>query len=377
MSKPKKITTNDIAREAGVSQSTVSMILNEMKRSSFSEETVGRVLETAERMGYRGKRKTAQRRAQRASDTIAVFCPVLSNPYYATVVQAIELAASRQGFRTVVCTTYRDMDTELRHLAAIEDSDAAGIVFTSIPLHIQRVEKINKKIPVVVIGDRDDLINVDTVEVNSYRSGIALAEYLMELGHRRVAFLSSSLNNQNTIRIKRMEGLRDALAKAGPESSLVVKSVDITTIEDNADFDIERKIGWRLAMECMEQETETAVVAVNDMVAYGALDALREKGFRVPEDYSVCGFDNVFPSRLSGIQLTSIDNHMVQKGENAVKMLIKRIKEMEGQVEHQNQDIINRIEYQPHLIIRETTGPAAENIENQLKMLQDTGGKPT
>lgn len=359
MNKRRKITTTDIAREAGVSQSTVSMILNEMKRASFSEETVSRVLETAERMGYKGGRKAIRSRARKRANSIVVFCPVLSNPYYSTVVQAIELAALEQGFRTIICTTYRDMELELAHLTAVEDSDAAGIIFTCIPLHIQKVENLNKKIPVVVIGDRDDLINVNTVEVNSYRAGIALAEYLMELGHRRIAFLSSSLNNQNNIRIKRMEGLRDALARSAADSSFVVKSVDITTIADNADFDIERKIGRKLAMECIGQESVTAMVAVNDMVAYGVLDAVRESGLRVPEDYSVCGFDNIFPSGLSGIRLTSIDNHMVQKGENAVKMLTKRMKELEGQAEYQSQEIISRVEYQPHLVIRETTGPAS------------------
>jgi len=351
--KKKKPSSMDVAKAAGVSQSTVSMILNGKRLPSFTDDTIRRVIEAANALGYHGVR--SGKTSQPTGDTILIFCPVLSNPYYSFVAQAVEQAAYAEGFRTEICTTYRNVDIELRHLAGIDTGRVAGIVFSNIPLHIQKVEEINRRIPVVVIGDRTDPIDVDTVEINSYRSGIAVAEYLMGLGHQTIAFVSTTLNDQNRLRLKRLEGIRDALQGSSRNCRLVVKSRDVSSMADISDPDIEHKVGYSLTNECLDDEEITAFIGVNDMVAYGILDALSNAGYRVPEDYSVCGFDNVFPSRLSGISLTSIENFMIQKGHDAFDILFRRIRRSDGQ-NAEEPGRITRVEYQPRLIIRSSTG---------------------
>lgn len=356
---PKRVTSTDVATAAGVSQSTVSLVLNGKKTSSFAPETVRRVMEAAEQLGYHRLHSEKSLSLKATSNLIAVFCPVISNPYYTAVVQAIEQDAYEKGFRTIICTTYRNPKIEQAHLLEIEKCVPAGIIFTSIPLHVNIVESMSKHTPIVVIGDRNEHIDVDTIEVNSYRSGIATAKHLMELGHRNIAFISTTMNNQNVIRLKRMEGVRDALSQADNGSRLIVESLDITTVESNADSEIEHKVGGQLALKCIEDKDITAIVAVNDMVAYGAVDALKEAGYRIPEDYSICGFDNIFPSRLSGVQLTSVENFMLKKGENALDMLSKRIEEKQKHSKS-SRNSITRVEYQPRLIIRSTTGTARQ-----------------
>lgn len=349
--KKKKPTSMDVAKAAGVSQSTVSMILNGKRLPSFTDETIRRVMDAAAALGYngvRGERIASQR------DTIAILCPVLSNPYYSGVVQAIEGAAFAKGFRTVICTTYRNPEIEMRHLREL-DSSIAGIIFSNVPIHIKMVENLKSQFPVVVIGDRSDFIDVDTVEVNSYRSGAAVAEYMMKLGHRHFAFLSTSLNNQNTIRVKRMEGVRDAIAGSGLEYTLTIKTKDTSSFLDNSDPNIEYKIGYELAQECLKEPHVTAIICVNDMVAYGALDAMSQGGKRVPEEYSICGFDNIFPSGIGAVSLTSIENYMTQKGQDAFDILWRRIDQRTG---NQLDASLTRVEYQPRLVIRSSTGPA-------------------
>jgi len=352
--KTRKPTSKDVAKMAGVSQSTVSMVLNGKQLPSFSEETIRRVMEAAAQLGYDRIRRE---RTPVQSKTVAVFCPVLSNPYYSGLVQAIEKAAYAVGFRTVIYTTYRDPDIEISHLQSLGDG-VAGVIFTNIPLHTKVVENLNRKIPVVVIGDRNDMIDVDTVEVNSYRAGVAVAEHLIALGHRHFAFLSTPLNSENSIRVRRMEGVRDAVKRLGKDCSFLVKAIDVSRSSDINDPDIEHKVGYQLAQECLQMQKLTALICVNDMVAYGAMDALLEVGKKIPEDYSVCGFDNIFPSHMTAVSLTSIENHMLLKGKNAFDMLYRRINQI-GTSEGSDLSL-TRVEYPPKLVVRGSTGPARD-----------------
>lgn len=355
--KEKQVTSQDVARAAGVSQSTVSMILNGKKLPSFTDDTIRKVLEAANKLNY--KRTRNKNPDATPPDTIIIFCPVISNPYYANVVQSIEQSAYQKGFRTTVCTTYRSTEMELRHLRTINTEHIAGIIFTYIPRHKKAVEDINYQIPVVVIGDRDESISVDTVEVNSYRAGIVVAEHLIDLGHRNIALVSTSLDHQNTIRLKRMEGIRDTLEKLGRESNFYVRSRNIPSITDINNSRIEHQVGYELTQECLtESPFVTAIIGINDMVAYGVIDALHSNSCQIPAQYSVCGFDNIFPSRMPGVSLSSIENFVQEKGHSAFNILCQRITSRGG---HPGaEDSITRVEYQPRLIIRSSTAPARD-----------------
>ncbi len=353
-------TLKQIAELTGFSQSSISMILNRRKDVSFSDETVRVVLSAAESLGY--DRKIAQAGSQRlfGEGIVAVLCPNISNPYYSTLVQAIEQSAWDKGFQVVTLNTYRSPEVEARNLELLGKAGVDGIIFTMRPLESAALERAVGKIPTVVIGDKGSSFNIDTVEMDNYSASVLVARHLIGLGHKRVAYISTTLDPGNAIRLQRLRGLEDTFGAECPEGSVTVRSRDVTPTEELGDLFIEHRVGFELTGECLSSGAETAFVAVNDMVAYGVIDAVTAAGYSVPSDYSVCGFDNVYPSRLSPISLTTVDNYIVDKGHYAFAMLASRMAGAKEGSKERGPDIITRVEYPPRLIVRGSTAVAVE-----------------
>ena len=185
------------------------MILSGRTDVSFSADTVRKVRETAEALGYA---PTAKKRPSLFDrKTVLIVCPNVLNPYYSTIVQAIQQAAADKDCDTLVYTTYRDAENEIRILNAVAGSDLAGVVFTMMPQSTELVERVNRLVPVVVIGDRNTSLNVDTVEMNNYSAGAIIAHYMIGLGHKHIAYISTTLNEANSARVRRLEGVRKQL----------------------------------------------------------------------------------------------------------------------------------------------------------------------
>lgn len=348
-----KVTTSDVARRAGVSQSAVSMILNRPESTGFSAETVRRVLSAAEELGYARKERIQEPPLPLGRKTLLIVCPVLSNPYYASLVQSIEQECVKKGYSAVVCNTYRDIRREQNCLAEYAGGNLSGIIFTFVPFSCELIRKISSRIPVVVIGDRNSSVSVDTVEIDSVLSGSLVAGHLLELGHRCVAFLSTTLDEQNAVRRNRLDGLRDTFRKKLPEGNVRVFSASVSSEEDLDNQMVEYDVGFRLAGEAMEDKKITALVAVNDMVAYGVIAAVQKAGYAVPKDYSICGFDNIFPSQFPSLSLTTVEHFIREKGREAVNILDARVRSGNSAAAS-----ITRVEYRPRLIVRKSTGKA-------------------
>ena len=323
------------------------MILSGRTDVSFSADTVRKVRETAEALGYA---PTAKKRPSLFDrKTVLIVCPNVLNPYYSTIVQAIQQAAADKDCDTLAYTTYRDAENEIRILNAVAGSDLAGVVFTMMPQSTELVERVNRLVPVVVIGDRNTSLNVDTVEMNNYSAGAIIAHYMIGLGHKHIAYISTTLNEANSARVRRLEGVRDTYRDECPEGSVIVRSREVTPKEERDNISIEHAVGFELTRNCLGERRITAFVAVNDMVAYGVLDAIRAEGRRVPEDYSVCGFDNIFPSQFLPVGLTTVEHYIADKGRNAFEILHSK---MSGESSDRN---ITRVEFKHHLIVRDST----------------------
>ena len=323
------------------------MILSGRTDVSFSADTVRKVRETAEALGYA---PTAKKRPSLFDrKTVLIVCPNVLNPYYSTIVQAIQQAAADKDCDTLVYTTYRGAENEIRILNAVAGSDLAGVVFTMMPQSTELVERVNRLVPVVVIGDRNTSLNVDTVEMNNYSAGAIIAHYMIGLGHKHIAYISTTLNEANSARVRRLEGVRDTYRDECPEGSVIVRSREVTPKEERDNISIEHAVGFELTRKCLGERRITAFVAVNDMVAYGVLDAIRAEGRRVPEDYSVCGFDNIFPSQFLPVGLTTVEHYIADKGRNAFEILHSK---MSGESSDRN---ITRVEFKHHLIVRDST----------------------
>lgn len=353
MSSNSKATLSDIARMTHLSQSAVSLILNGKSGLSFSEETVRRVHDAAVQLNYRKSNQTVMTAKIFDKRAVAIFCPTVSNPYYSGLVQSIEQSARKRKYNTFVFNTYRDPSSEANFLSILQNTDIAGIIFTAIPTVGELVEKINQSIPIVVLGDRNKELDIDTVEIDNYKAGVLVAEHLVSLGHRHIAYISTTLNQDNSARVRRLEGMQDTFRQKSADSSILVKAKTISPLEELNQLSVEHSTGYALTKECLPQKDITAFVAVNDMVAYGVVDALRSGGFQIPQDYSVCGFDNIFPSQFGDFGLTTVEHHIQEKGNNAFEILLNRIKNIVGENTMSNR--ITRVEYQPRLVVRKTT----------------------
>ena len=352
----KQITLSEVAKKAGVSTTTASMILSRRSGVSFSKETVERVERIARETGYSASRK--HRMQTGTFPTVLIVCPNISNHYYSRIVQAIQQEADANHYSTLVYTHYRDIAKESECVQMALDFGIKGLLFATMPNNVKLLEEINERIPVVVIGDRDNQAALDTVELNDYGAGAMLAEHLSSLGHRRIAFISSSLGEQFAMRQRRLTGLRETFSRKDPTSSVVVYSHTVTPREELADIDLEYNIGYRLTTSCIQEKPDvTAFVAVNDSVAAGVMDAILSRGFKIPEDYSVCGCDNTSTSRYKFASITTVEHQLEEKGRYAFHILQKR---MSGKTA----DRIMRVEYPNRLMERKSTGPVRKHARN-------------
>ena len=350
----KKPTSSDVGRLAGVSQSSVSLILNGSDKVSFSSATRERVLAAARTLGYQPKGQT--RAPRRRSNLLLILTPTISNPYYCELSQAIERCAADRGYHTVVCNTFRKPDMEKYYLDAFSGGKAGGIVYTFLPSFPKIVEQIAEETPVVLIGEKTDDLAICSIELSNRAAGALLAEHLYGLGHREVAFLSTPINQTTLSREQRLEGMQEYFARQGLDAAVHVLEADWGPEEDGLavrgasyEYEVARKLTERFLAG---GGGPTALIGANDMIAIGICETLKRAGHRVPEDYSVCGFDNIFMSSLLSPDLTTIDHRLQLRSRFAVDLIADRV----GALEPRTQGAVNKIEYAPNLVVRGSTG---------------------
>ena len=351
----KKVTLRDIAEATGVTTASVSMILNGKELSRFTPELVRRVLESARRLGYTPP--ASRSRLQQ----IAVISPSVNNPYHTTIIMGIDRAALASGYVAHVYNTYWNPHVELAILNLLEQQRVAGIIYLMNPLQIERAREISRHTPLVAVCDTVNDLGIDTVDVNNFKAGELVAEHLIRLGHRHIAYLTTSLNAHHLARVRRCEGLQAAFRRLCPEGSVTVYCKDNRYEQEIQSHLIEMDSGRALALECIQNPKITAIVAINDMVGYGVLDGLLEKGYRVPEDYSLCGFDNVFPSGFRRMGLTTVDHSTDEFGARAFYLLREKA---EDQLDKAAAIPITRVEYRSHLIIRGSTAAPRQEVQD-------------
>ena len=356
----KKVTSSDIAHAAGVSQATVSMILNKKYNVSFSKETIRKVEQIAEEMGYEvPKRKT--RRESRKEKLIVVFCSNLTNPYYVMLLQGIESRAKEQGYGLFVCNTQRDLKMEERYLRMMHELKPLGIIYTCNPSHcfMDTIEELAEKIPIVIINNQNEHLNVDAVELDNSKLGRMMAKHLLDLGHRKVAYIAPPLTTRQKQRSKRVEGFLKEFDAVGLKDNVIIKAANESIDMSIPNIDSEYKIGYDLTKELLREHNDiTAIVGLNDMIAFGILDALHEEKYKVPADISVMGCDNTLFAKMQKVSLTTIEHFVVFKGRDACDIIMKKILSQNSQYSEIQPISTYHVEYEPRLIVRGTTSYA-------------------
>ena len=333
------------------------MVLNKKYNVSFSKEVIRKVEEAAAELGYEVPKHRAKKEEKREK-LLVVISPNLTNPYYVMLLQGIESRAAEQGFGIFVCNTQRDLGMEERYLKMMPQLNPQGIIYICNPSQcfMETVVDLAKRIPVVVVNNQDERLEVDAVELDNSKLGRLMARHLLELGHRHVAYIAPPLTARQKQRSRRVEGFLKEFQKAGLGENVVIKAADEQIDRDIPGIDSEYKIGYNLTRELLKEHQElTAIVGLNDMIAFGIMDALHDEKYKVPGDMSVMGCDNTLFSKVKKVSLTTIEHFVIYKGMDACDIIMKKIKSRTKHYTEIEPVSIYHVEYEPQIVVRGTT----------------------
>lgn len=326
------VTMQDVAAHAGVSSGTVSNVLAD--RDVVATETRERVLQSVAALGYRPNR-VARSLLLRRTHMLGMVVPDLANPFFAELVRGVETAAQEQGHCVVVGSTENDEERESTFLRDLIDRGVDGAL-VSVAADGQRLTETVGDLPIVAV-DRVPAGWPGASVVTDDREAMHLAvDHLVGLGHRRVGFVGHQPGIPSSR--ARSTACRDALVHHG--LSLAFEAPGLFTLEAG------RKCGAQL-FRLPEEERPTAVVAANDLLAIGLLEAARDSAVRIPEDLSVVGYDDIQFAALTTPPLTTVAQPVRELGREATMLLLHAVDHVEA-----SQDTVR---LHPTLSVRQST----------------------
>jgi DNA-binding LacI/PurR family transcriptional regulator len=332
------ITMRDVANAVGVSKQTVSAVIN--GSPLITDETRGRVLAACEQLGYHVD-FVARSLATGRTRTVALLVSDTSSPFIGRLVVAAEDYAHSCGYSLVLHATHDDPERESAYFMAAVQRGVDGVVFISAtdrPTDLERLQRAG--IPYVAIDRVPDPYTGPAVTLDNAKVGHLAAEYLLGLGHRRIAHISGPQNVR--MARERLRGFREPLETRGLGADLRVELVL------NWDYDA----GYHAMQRILDNGPRpTAVFAAGDVLAIGAMRAIREAGLSVPADISIIGVDDIDSAAYLNPPLTTIRQSISELATLGFQLLF---------------DILNdtpsaqtTIVMDPVLIVRGSTGPAS------------------
>lgn len=319
--KPAPPTIIDVARESGVSYSTVSRVLNGYE--FVKPTTRAKVLEAAEKLGYVPNQQ-ARSLAGGRSNLIGVLVPGIDNGYVSELMRGIDEELAKSGYNLILYTTRRQEGRESTFAASIMNGAADGLLLVAPTTFSHYLPLLrNHRFPHVMIDQSDMSGESAFVDATNWQGAYDATQYLIKLGHQNIGFISGLAGVGSAA--DRQRGYQAALADHGLPLNphLIVRG------------DYVEKGGYAAAQRLLElPERPTAIFAANDLSAFGAMEAITQHGLRIPEDISVIGFDNIPQTALVYPKLTTIHQPLEQMGQVAVKMLLEQLDNPEQAPRH-------------------------------------------
>ena len=327
-------TIREVAESAGVSYATVSHVINNTRL--VSQETRQRVLAAMDALNYRPN-ALARSLRQGKSNTLGLVLPDSANPFFAEISRSIEDEAFKKGYSVFLCNTELDTERELFYVDVLSKKQVDGIIFIAAGDQADSLDfLVRRNMPVVMI-DRDlPNVEVDAVLTDNQLGGLLATRHLLELGHTRIACIAGP--SSITPSAERIIGYRKALEEGGIlyDESLILRG------------DYHAQSGMEITHAILKMDPRpTAIFALNDLMALGALRAAAEAGFAVPRDLAIVGYDDLDIARFTNPPLTTIAQPKKEVGARAVSMLVDRISRKSGPP--------SRLLLPPELIVRRST----------------------
>ncbi|MEV6600966.1 LacI family DNA-binding transcriptional regulator [Actinoplanes sp. NPDC051346] len=306
---------SDIARQAEVSEATVSRVLND--RPGVSADTRQAVLTALDVLGY----ERPERLRKRSAGLVGLIVPELENPIFPAFAQTIESALAQSGFTPVLCTQTPGGVTEDEYVDMLLDRQVSGIVFVS-GLHAdttadhERYRRlVSRPLPIVLINGYADGLDAPFISCDDRLSGELAVNHLVALGHRRIGFISGPDRFLNVQR--KLEGYRTAMRRELDLSERELDELVALTL-----FGVE---GGEVAAGQLLARGVTGVVCGSDLMALGAIRAARRRGLSVPRDVSVVGYDDSPLIAFTDPPLTTVRQPVAAMGNAAIRQLVDEI----------------------------------------------------
>lgn len=331
-----RITMDEIAKLAGVSKATVSRVLNDSE-CGVGEQTRVRVKKIAEELGY-SVEQTEKKKNVSFTRYIALILPDITNPFFADLAKSVENSLRRKGYSLVLANTDFSEDNEAAQIRELMVKRLEGILLIPSGIRAREEHDLPRRyqIPMVLMDRKlEGISDIPGVYSNNEYASVISCEHLIRKGARDIVFISGPLNVSTSI--ERFEGYKAVLAQHSIPFRPEMCRHGSYTVESgyNAVLELERSgISY------------SAILAANDLMALGALKAVREFGYRVPEDVQIIGFDNIEFSQYCEPSLSTMQQPTFDMGAKAVELLTGII---------EKRDPVQPERLIPKLLMRKTT----------------------
>lgn len=310
----KKTTIIDIANKTGYSKSTVSRAMR--GGANLRKTTMDKILKAAKSLNYYPNEMARSLVTSSKSNFIGIIVSDLKNESYVELIEAIQRSVKNTSYHITLCNTDYDIREEKRFMEFLIKNRAAGVVVAAPELNDRNIEILLKaNMPFVVWGTEVDTTDVDIVSVDNYGGARMAMQYLIDNGHRDIVHFAGAENFGVTN--ARINAYKDVMS----ENGIKISSKNIIHTKNTIDsaYDMAKKLEGFNSMP-------TAIHAYCDYVALGVLKYFLEKGFKVPDDISIIGFDDIEMSGFRTIDLTTIRQPFSEIGEKILEIIIRKIK---------------------------------------------------
>jgi len=343
------VTIRDVAKESGFSSTTVSIVLNNAPLARYIPATTKkRIEDVAKKLGYRPNLFARSLRSKR-SHTVGVMVFDMTDPFCTLVLRGIENSLYQSSYLPILTDVHNERSRFERYLEMLLDRrvEALIVVANWLFVNVDVLADLEKSsIPTVMIGRELQNASVSSVIVDNEIGAYAAVEHLHSLGHRKIAFIRGPKTLGDSA--PRWRGVRTFAKSSGLELDAKL----IVDLPESGDPVSSFEVGYKLTEELLRQKRPfTALMAFDDMTAFGAIRALAKAGQHVPQDCSVIGFDDVAASALYTPPLTTVRQPMEAMGNMAVSIVIEGINAV---VEKREVSAVHR-RLAPELAAREST----------------------
>jgi LacI family repressor for deo operon, udp, cdd, tsx, nupC, and nupG len=323
---------SDVAKLANVSTATVSRVIS--NSATVKKETTDKVMKAINKLNYQPNVLARQLR-RLETKTILVVVPDISNTFFSKILRGIESIAIQNGYQVLLGDADNNVERESSYLNILRQRKADGMILLTARMEQSLVVEISNEFPVVLACEYIEGSDIPTVSIDNISSARKATDYLISLGHKRIGFISGPLDV--VLSRDRLKGFRQAMNQNEiPVDSYLIQEGDFSY---ESGFNLMNKY---LALK----NPPTAIFAANDEMAIGAIKASKAKGFSIPEDISVVGFDDIKFASIVEPSLTTIRQPTYEIGVKAMELLIGLI----------NKDELQKEQYmlEDQLIIRES-----------------------